>query len=220
MQLRIKNTFALLLTVAAVSIAPALAQSPDQAPGQPAPATDNSAKPLRAELALGYSYLRSNAPPGGCGCFNLNGGSATFAWLLPSASPAKPGSFALVGDVTIAHAGAAAGAGDSLTLSTFTAGGRYLPRLGHSPLQPFGQALVGLAHSSGTLVQTPNPGASNAGAAFAANLGGGLDLRASPRFSVRLIEADYLVTTFDNGTNNHQNNLRVSAGVVMHFGEK
>ena len=44
-----------------------------------------------------------------------------------------------------------------------------------------------------------------------------IDLRASRRFAVRLIEADYLLTTFDNGTNNHQNNLRVSAGVVLHF---
>jgi hypothetical protein len=37
---------------------------------------------------------------------------------------------------------------------------------------------------------------------------------------VRLAEADYLLTTFDNGTNNHQNNLRVNAGVVVRFGEK
>jgi peptidoglycan-associated lipoprotein len=166
------------------------------------------------ELAAGYSYLHSNAPPGGCGCFNLNGGNATFAW------PVKPGSFALVGDFTIAHAGTISTTGDSLTLSTFTAGGRYLPKLGHSSLQPFGQALIGLAHSRGTLVQGLNPASVNAGAAFAANLGGGLDLRASPRFSVRLIEADYLVTTFDNGVNNHQNNLRISAGVVVHFGKR
>ena len=54
MRLRIKNTFALLLTVAAVSVASALAQSPDQAPAQPAPAAGKS---LRAELALSYSYL-------------------------------------------------------------------------------------------------------------------------------------------------------------------
>ena len=168
-------------------------------------------------MALSYSYVHSNAPPGGCGCFNLNGGSTTFAWLLLPGSYAKPASFALVGDVTAVHAGAATSTGDSLTLSAFTAGARYLPRLGRSPLQPFGQALVGLAHSSGTLVQGANPAAANAGAAFAANFGGGLDLRASRRFSVRLVEADYLVTTFDNGSNNHQNNLRVGAGVVLRF---
>jgi peptidoglycan-associated lipoprotein len=205
MRLRIKHKFVLLLTLAAASIASAVAQTP-AAP--PVPASD---KPLRAELALGYSYMRSNAPPSGCGCFNLNGGNATFAW------PVKSGGFALAADVTVVHAGTVSTSGDSLTLSAFTVGGRYLPKLTHSPLQPFGQVLVGLAHSSGTLVQGSNPGAANAGAAFAANLGGGLDLKVSRRFSVRLVEADYLLTNFDNGANNHQNNLRIGAGMVVHF---
>jgi hypothetical protein len=31
------------------------------------------------------------------------------------------------------------------------------------------------------------------------------------------LEADNLLTTLDNGTNNHQNNLRISAGLVVHF---
>lgn len=198
MRPRIETTFALLLTLAVVS--PAVAQS--------APAQQKDKQ--HAELAIGYSYMHSNAPPGGCGCFNLNGGNATFAW------PLKSGMFALVGDVTAAHAGAISSS-NSLTLSTFTAGARYLPRLGHSSLQPFGQALVGLAHASGTLVQGSNPGAGNAGAAFAADFGGGADLSLDRRFSLRLIQADYLLTTFDNGLNNHQNNLRISAGVVIHF---
>jgi peptidoglycan-associated lipoprotein len=205
MRLRIKTNFALLLTLAAVSALCA------QDLGKPAP-TDP--KPYRMELAAGYTYLHSNAPPGGCGCFNLNGGNATFAW------PVMSGRFALVGDFTIAHAGTVSTTGNSLTLSTYTAGGRYLPRLSHSPIQPFGQALIGLAHAGGTLVQGANPGAANAGAAFAANIGGGADLKATPRVSVRLIEADYWLTTFDNGSNNHQNNLRISSGIVVRFGER
>jgi outer membrane immunogenic protein len=203
MRLRIKHKFVLLLTVAAVSAAQAFAQA--------VPRTD---RPFRAELALDYTFLHSNAPPGGCGCFNLNGGSATFAW------PIRAGSFDLVGDVTIAHAGMVSTSGDNLTLGTFTVGGRYLPRLSHSSLQPFGQVLLGLAHSSGTLVQGSNPGAANAGTAFAGNFGGGLELRVTPRFSIRLVEADYLLTNFDNGSNNHQNNLRINAGLVVRFGEK
>ncbi len=208
MQLRIEHILVLFLTIAAASVAQAIAQTPE---AQPATSNGNE---YRAELALGYSYLHSNAPPGGCGCFNMNGGNATFAW------PLRSGQFALAGDVTFAHAGTISSSGDSLTLSTFTTGVRYLPPMGRSSLQPFGQVLVGLAHSSGTLVQGSNPGAANAGTAFASNLGGGLDLRLTPRFSVRLIEADYLLTTFDNGSNDHQNNVRVSAGVVVHFGEK
>jgi outer membrane immunogenic protein len=202
MRARIKTTFALflLLPIAAVSARPALAQ-------------DSTAPeaPPRAEVAVDYSYLHSNAPPNGCGCFNLNGGSADFAWAI------KPGSWSLVGDVVSGHAGNVAAPGYSITLSAFTAGVRYLPPVGHSSLQPFGQVLVGLAHSSGTLVQAPNAGSGNSGAAFASNLGGGLDLRASRRFSIRLLEADYLLTTFDNGSNNHQNTLRISAGIVFRF---
>ena len=202
MRIRIKIQFFLLLTMTALSTASsvAYAQSAQAPASQP-----------RAELALDYSYLRSNAPPGGCYCFNLNGGSAVFAWQL------KPRSFALVGDVSVAHTSDISSNSYSLTLSTFTAGGRYTPRFGHSPLKPFGQILVGVAHASGSLVEGQSSATSNAGAAFAANVGGGLDLRANRRLSFRLVEADYLVITFDNGVNDHQNNLRLSAGVVLHF---
>ncbi len=204
MRLRIKTTFALLLTVAAVSAGTAVAQNPAQSAAQ-------SSMPPRAELALGYTYMHSNAPPGGCGCFNLNGGSASFAWAI------KPGSWDVVGDVVAGYAGGVSAAGYGLTLSAFTAGVRYLPPVGHSSFQPFGQVLAGVAHSSGTLVQGSQSATTNAGAAFAGNFGGGVDLHANQRFSIRLVEADYLLTTFDNGSNDHQNNLRISAGVVIHF---
>jgi outer membrane immunogenic protein len=74
---------------------------------------------------------------------------------------------------------------------------------------------VGGAHASGSLVE--GSGSSTGGGAFASLVGGGVDLRATRRFSIRLVEADYLVTTFDNGGNNHQNNFRIGAGVVFHF---
>jgi outer membrane immunogenic protein len=203
MRSRIKHTFVLLLTMAAVSARPGSAQTP-----QPAAVPD---KPLRSELAIDYSYVRSNAPPGGCTCFNLNGVSATFAW------PVRPGNIALAADITIDHAGSIGSSGDTLTLSTFTAGARYLAPVHDARVQPFGQVLVGLVHSSGAVVEGSNPGAANASAAFAANIGGGLDVKANRRFKIRLVEADYLLTTVDNSTNNHQNNLRVSAGVVLRF---
>ena len=47
-----------------------------------------------------------------------------------------------------------------------------------------------------------------------------LDLGVNQRFSLRLTEADYLVTTFDNGVNNHLNILRIGAGVAIHFGNR
>jgi outer membrane immunogenic protein len=202
MRFRIKYTFVLLLTVAAVSSRPAAGQT------SKAPPPD---RPLRSDLAIDYSYLRSNAPPGGCTCFNLNGVSANIAF------PALPGRFALVGDLTIDTISKVNTSSYSLTLSTFTVGARYLPKLHHSPFQPFGQIMAGGAHASGSLILPPNPLARNATLAFAASIGGGLDVHLSRRFGLRLAQADYYPTTFDNGSNNHQNNFRLSAGAVIHF---
>jgi outer membrane immunogenic protein len=198
MRIRIKCTF-VLLAIAAVFALRAGAQN-TKAPDTPRP-----------EFAAGYTYVRSNAPPGGCTCINLNGANATFAW------PVKTGGFALVGDFTISHAGNIGSSSYTLTMSTFTGGVRYLLPVHHRPVRPFGQVLLGAAHSSGTLVEGNNPASANAAAAFAANIGGGLDLKVDRRFAIRLIEADYLITTFDNGSNNHQNNIRIGAGVVFRF---
>jgi len=54
--------------------------------------------------------------------------------------------------------------------------------------------------------------------------GGGFDFRLSRRMSIRPIQADYLLTHFNefdtfqlNTSNSTQNNLRLSTGVVFHF---
>jgi peptidoglycan-associated lipoprotein len=202
MRFRIKYTFVLLLTVAAVSSRPAAGQVSQAPPPE---------RPLRSDLAIDYSYLRTNAPPGGCTCFNLNGVSVNIAF------PVKPGKFAFVADLTIDNIGKVTATAYSLTLSTFTVGARYLPKLRHSPFQPFGQIMAGAAHASGSLTLPPNPAAQNASLAFAASIGAGLDVHLNRRFGLRLAQADYYPTTFDNGSNNHQNNFRLSAGAVIHF---
>jgi outer membrane immunogenic protein len=201
MRIGIKNTFFLLSVMAALLGAQLAANAQPAAP---------STQP-RADLALDYTYMRSNAPPGNCGCFNLNGGSATFGWRIGQSH------IALVGDVTVAEAGKISSNGYGLTLSTFTFGARYQFRFAHSPLHPFGQILAGAAHGSGSLVDGQNPSVSNSGGTFAGSAGGGVDLNLTRRLSIRLVEADYLATTFNNGDNDHQNNLRLSSGVVFHF---
>jgi peptidoglycan-associated lipoprotein len=50
--------------------------------------------------------------------------------------------------------------------------------------------------------------------------GGGLDIGFTRLIALRAIEADYYLTRFDNGVNDHQNNLRISAGVIIRFGAK
>jgi len=200
MRSAILRSIAILLTIASLSLV-AGAQANEKASGGGTPS------PSKAELAVTYDFERSNAPPGGCSCFSLNGGGANFAW------PVKPRGFALAGDFSVTHSSGSY----ELTLAAFTAGARYKPPVPHWPVQPFGQVLIGVAHASGPLVEGRSPAVSNSGAAFAAKIGGGLDLRADRRMSIRLIEADYLVTTFDNGSNDHQNILHIGVGVVFRF---
>jgi len=65
--------------------------------GAAASAAAQSATPAegvpKAEIAVDYSYMRANATPGQCGCFNLNGGSAEVAVHAYR-------NFSIVGDIT------------------------------------------------------------------------------------------------------------------------
>lgn len=197
-----RTRFALLLTIAAVS-ATAGAQTTAAHPASSGP-----------ELGLHYTYLRSNAPVAQCFCFSPQGGGASLA------VPLHGGRFLGAGDVAVGHAGKIS-RGYDVTLTTFTAGVRYRPGFTLGPLIPFAQVLAGGAHAGGSLVSGNTPAATGSSIVFASNVGGGLDLKLHPEshFSLRLVEADYLVTLFHNGQNDHQNLLRLSTGVVIRFGK-
>jgi hypothetical protein len=194
-----------LFVVAAASVCAgaALAQTAD-------PLAKSVLSP-RPEVAIGFSMVRSNAPVGGCTCFYTRGGSATFAWPLARTS------FSIVGDITATHTSAITSNNYGLMLASFTAGARYTPRLRSSIFRPYGQATLGFAHSSDTLVSSATASVPNAGAAFAAQLGGGVDVAISRRIRFRIADIDYLLSTFDNGSNNRQNSLRLDAGFVYRF---
>jgi outer membrane immunogenic protein len=83
---------------------------------------------------------------------------------------------------------------------------------------PFGQLLVGVAHTSGGL--SPDQIGLGSATGFASTIGGGLDANLSPRFALRLVQADYYPTLLRNGYNDRQNNLRLSAGIVIRFGAR
>jgi peptidoglycan-associated lipoprotein len=200
----IKASILLLWVIAAGSSMPLVgsAQTTSSASAGPTP-----------EVAFTYSYAHSNAPPGGCGCFSLNGGSASVA------IPLRHSPWEIAGDVTVANGSSISSASNDLTLTVFTGGLRYRPNLHLGAWQPFGQVLAGGAYASGSLIQAEKSAGTGSNSAFAANAGGGLDLRLNHRLSLRLVEADYLPTTFNNGTTNHQNNLRISAGLVVRLGK-
>lgn len=83
------------------------------------------------------------------------------------------------------------------------------------PISPFAHVLVGAAHEAigtgdfaGLVVSGPTQNA------LAMAVGVGIDVKVLPFISIRPIQLDYLVTRFNNGT---QNQPRASAGVVLHF---
>ena len=53
---------------------------------------------------------------------------------------------------------------------------------------------------------------------FAATVGGGLDFNLSRHIAIRPVQIEYYVTTLPNRVNDHQNNLRLAAGIVIRFG--
>ena len=57
----------------------------------------------RLETGLNYNYFHANAPPGQCGCFSMNGGSATVVFNLRPA-------WSVVADMMLAHASQVNGA--------------------------------------------------------------------------------------------------------------
>jgi outer membrane immunogenic protein len=162
------------------------------------------------DTGVNYNYVHTNAPPGRCGCFSLNGGSAWLGLNLPH-------SFSLVGEVASQHGHDPRTLGD-LTLTSFMTGLSYSHKRS-TRLVPFAEVLLGGAHASGSLApgSTDIAGSSNA---FALAAGGGLDVNISEHVALRAIQIDYYLTHFENGVNNRQNNFRLAVGIVMRFGSR
>jgi outer membrane immunogenic protein len=161
------------------------------------------------DAAAAYHWVRTNAGPGECGCFGMNGGGLSGSWNFH-------GSWFAVVDISAEHIASTPPIGNSLTLTSYLAGVRYkIPRpwleRKHKP-EPFAQILLGAAHAGGG-----EAGVANGAYQFATRIGGGIDVPVSSHFTVRVIQLDYYLTTFANATNDHQNNLLVGAGIVYHW---
>jgi outer membrane immunogenic protein len=163
------------------------------------------------DAAATYHWVHTNAGPGQCGCFGLNGAGL-------SGSLSFHGPWSVVADVSSEFTGSASSTGNSLTLTSFMGGARFqLPQpwlrkvRRHKP-QPFAQVLVGVAHAGGI-----EAGLGDGTNKFAARVGGGIDVPIGSRFAVRAIQIDYFPTTFANATNDHQNNFMISFGIVYHW---
>lgn len=164
----------------------------------------------KVDLFGGYSYMHGNVVISGQG-ISLNGASGSVAynynrWV------------GFVFDLGTYYQGNVAGNGRTLSVTTYLFGPRISWRKSEKWI-PFGQILLGGGHGGGTLY---TGGSSPLGTqnSFAMTVGGGVDWKLQSRFSVRLFQMEYLRTQFNNGVNFNQNSLRISAGVVFHFGKR
>jgi outer membrane immunogenic protein len=165
--------------------------------------------PVGGDAALTYHWVRTNAQPGDCGCFDLNGGGISGSWHLRSR-------LAVVAEIGVEYARNGPSPGSSLTLVSYLAGPRYaLPRPWlHGP-QPFVQVLLGAGHAGGGIA-----GAGDGTTAFATRIGGGIDVPLSTHFAIRIIQVDYDLTEFKTTTTDRQNNLLLAAGIVYRWSPK
>jgi len=160
-------------------------------------------------LSVNYTAMIGNAPPGNCGCFLLNGGSSEELFHVWR-------SVAAVAQVAGSRTDHVPQSQQGLSLVTYMAG----PRYSFHPMQRltvYGQFLVGGAHGFDSYF--PRDGSQPTGAAnsLAYAPGGGVEIGVRNWLSIRAVEAEYLATRLPNDVNEHQNNLRISSGVVFRF---
>jgi opacity protein-like surface antigen/outer membrane protein OmpA-like peptidoglycan-associated protein len=178
----------------------------------------------RAELFLGYSYLRSlPSPAAGNRMMWLNGGSTSLAFNF-NRYLGIVGDFGGFDDSKLRVSAPINSTVDSDgTAFTYLAGPRLSFR--RRRFTPFAQVLAGGIHASEV---TLSSGCSGAGCMplpaetkFAMTAGGGLDVRVAHHLALRLVQAEYLMTRFastDTGASATQNDMRISTGIVFRFG--
>lgn len=147
----------------------------------------------KVEIYGGYSYMRFN--PNGVSSTNLNGWEASGQYKLAP----WIGAVADFGG----EYGTVAGVGSS-SVYTFLFG----PQVSFpARVSPFAHFLVGAGH-----FEFGHGGPSDSG--FASALGVGIDARLRRGISWRIIQGDWLHTSFFG---DGQNNARVSTGIVVRF---
>src|SRR5262249_51398772 len=81
-------------------------------------ARGQSSEEVRGDAAVTYHYVRTNAAPGECGCFGLNGAGISGSWNVR-------GGWSAVAEFSSEYTSRATPGDSSLTLTTFLAGARY-----------------------------------------------------------------------------------------------
>jgi opacity protein-like surface antigen len=157
----------------------------------------------KAEIFGGYQYIRFN-PGGGATGSNCQGGAGSVAGNLNHW-------FGVVGDFGACRV-TGLPSGTSAHLVNYLFGPKLTYR-SRGRLSPFAQVLFGGERIGGSATGFGSASTN----AFAMTFGGGADYEMTNHVAIRLIQGEYLYTKF-GGT--HQNNARISAGIVYRWGGK
>jgi outer membrane protein OmpA-like peptidoglycan-associated protein/opacity protein-like surface antigen len=178
----------------------------------------------KAELFVGYSYLRAvPAPSDGNRLVWLNGGSTSIAYNF-TRHLGLVGDFGGFGDTQLLLQGTGTTPDSSGSVYTYLFGPRYSFR-NYERFTPFVQTLFGAIHASDVTLSSGCMGAGctplPAETSFAWTAGGGLDFNLRRHLAIRIIQAEYLMTRFQDystGASSSQNDMRLSSGIVFRFG--
>lgn len=124
--------------------------------------------------------------------------------------------FGIAANVSGTHTGAIGATAVPLSLVAVTFGPRFRWHADHR-VSIYCEGLLGEANGFKSLFPA-TAGAQSSANSFAAQAGGGFDLRLSQHIAVRALEAAWQHTQLPNGTNSTQNDLRLGAGLVLRFG--
>ena len=80
----------------------------------------------------------------------------------------------------------------------------------------YGQSLLGLVYAFNGTFPSAN-GTLSTAKSFGFQAGGGVNYVLTPRFGVRLLEVDYMLSKLPNGDKDLQTGARFSSGLVVHF---
>ncbi len=178
----------------------------------------------KADLFVGYSYLRAApAPSDGNRLVWLNGGSTSIAYNF-TRHLGLVGDFGGFRDSQLLLKGTGATPDSSGSVYSFLVGPRYSFR-NYERFTPFVQTLFGGIHASDVTLSSGCLGAGctplPAETSFAWTAGGGLDFNLRRHLAIRIIQAEYLMTRFQDystGSSFSQNDMRLSSGIVFSFG--
>ena len=156
----------------------------------------------KVDVFGGYQFTSVDDNNNGNGHVGLNGwNAAVTGYMNPN--------FGITADISGAYGTPNEFGFDVKTKDYFYLFGPTVRTTGNDRASIFGHALFGAAHARGEIA-----GVSATDNAFAMALGGGVDLKTSKAFSIRVGQFDYLYSHFGG---QKQNNFRYSAGVVFHF---